>query len=114
MHQSLTRLSVARKLLLATSVPIALIASASMPPAVAPARADPIGFPPDWPYYEVQTEQTMCAAMAQGWSRAQIIGAAQQANDFNRTGMSPAQAGRLAGMWVDPAHIKYCPGLNAR
>lgn len=113
MQQSLIPLSVTKKLLLAMSFVIAFIASASMPDTFAAARADPIAFPPDWPYYEVQTEQTMCAAMAQGWSRAQIVDAAKQANDFNVTGMSMAQAAKLAAMWIDPAHIKYCPSLNA-
>lgn len=113
MHQSLVPLSVTKKLLLAMSFVIAFIASASMPDTLAAARADPVAFPPNWPYYEMQTEQTMCAAMAQGWSRAQIVDAAKHANDFNLTGMSMDQAAKRANLWIDPARIKYCPSLNA-
>ena len=102
-----------RKLLLALTFVIALIAPASMAGTLAAAQADPIGFPPDWPFYEMQTEQTMCNAMAQGWSRAQIVGAMQQVNNQNVTGLNPAQAAKRANMWVDLGRIKYCPGANA-
>ncbi len=113
MHQSLTPLPVTRRLLLVLSFVIAFAASALMPATLAAAHADPVGFPPDWPYYEMQTEQTMCNAMAQGWSRAQIVGAMQQANNQGVTGLNPDQAAKRANMWVDLGRIKYCPGANA-
>ncbi len=113
MQQSLTPPSVARRLLLAMTFVITFVAPALVPATVAAAHADPIAFQADWPYYEMQTEQTMCNAMAQGWSRAQIVGAMQQANDQARTGLTPAKAGKLANMWVDLGRIKYCPGANA-
>ncbi len=112
MQQSFS-LSVTRKLLLVLTFVIALIAPAAMPGAFATAHADPIGFPPDWPFYEMQTEQTMCNAMAQGWSRAQIVGAMQQANNQSVTGLNPEQAAKRANMWVDLGRIKYCPGAVA-
>ncbi|ORB69244.1 hypothetical protein BST44_25940 [Mycobacterium scrofulaceum] len=102
-------MSVTRRLLLALSFVIAFAASALIPAA----HADPIGFPPDWPFYEMQTEQTMCRAMAQGWSRAQIVGAMQQANNQSVTGLNPDQAAKRANMWVDLGRIKYCPGAVA-
>lgn len=98
-----------KKLLLALTFVIALFAPAAVPAA----HADPIAFPPDWPYYEMQTEQTMCNAMAQGWSRAQIVGAMQQANNQAVTGLTPVQAAKRANMWVDLGRIKYCPGAVA-
>lgn len=110
MHQSLSSLSATRGLLFAFSV---VVASVLMPGALATARADAIGFPPDWPYYEMQTEQTMCRAMADGWSRAQIVGAMQQANNQGVTGLNPDQAAKRANMWVDLGRIKYCPGASA-
>lgn len=113
MHQSLSPLSVTRRLLLALSFVIAFAASALVPPTIAAAHADPIGFPPDWPFYEMQTEQTMCRAMAQGWSRAQIVGAMQEANNQSVTGLNPDQAAKRANMWVDLGRIKYCPGAVA-
>ncbi|WP_141682101.1 hypothetical protein [Mycobacterium malmoense] len=113
MHQSLSPLSVTRRLLLALSFVIAFAASALVPPTLAAAHADPIGFPPNWPFYEMQTEQTMCRAMAEGWSRAQIVGAMQQANDQGVTGLNPDQAAKRANMWVDLGRIKYCPGAVA-
>ena len=113
MHQSLSPLSVTRRLLLVLSFVIAFAASALMPATLAAAHADAIGFPPDWPFYEMQTEQTMCNAMAQGWSRAQIVGAMQQANNQSVTGLNPDQAAKRANMWVDLGRIKYCPGANA-
>lgn len=113
MHQSLSPLSVTRRLLLVLSFVIAFAASALMPATLAAAHADAIGFPPDWPFYEMQTEQTMCNAMAQGWSRAQIVAAMQQANNQGVTGLNPAQAAKRANMWVDLGRIKYCPGANA-
>ncbi|MCV7117167.1 hypothetical protein [Mycobacterium nebraskense] len=113
MQQSLTPLSVMRRLFLALSFVIAFVASALMPATLAAAHADPIGFPPDWPNYEMQTEQTMCNAMAQGWSRAQIVGAMQQANNQSVTGLTPAQAAKRANMWIDLGRIKYCPGAIA-
>ena len=113
MHQSLTPLSVTRRLLLALSFVIAFVASAVIPGTLAVAHADPIGFPPDWPFYEMQTEQTMCHAMAEGWSRAQLVGAMQQANNQSVTGLNPGQAAKRANMWVDLGRIKYCPGANA-
>ncbi|OBH12573.1 hypothetical protein A5695_16230 [Mycobacterium sp. E1747] len=84
-----------------------------MPGALSTARADAIGFPPDWPNYEMQTEQTMCRAMADGWSRGQIVGAMQQANNQGVTGLNPDQAAKRANMWVDLGRIKYCPGAGA-
>lgn len=101
-----------RKLLLALSFVIAFSAPASMPATIAEAQADPIGFPPDWAYYETQTQQTMCNAMAQGWSRAQLVGAMRDANNQAVTGLNPDQAGKRANMWVDLARLKYCPGAN--
>ena len=93
---------------------IAMMAPAWWPGTLGAAHADPIGFPPDWPNYEMQTEQTMCRAVAEGWSRAQIVGAMQQANNQGVTGLNPDQAARRANMWVDLGRIKYCPGAYAR
>jgi hypothetical protein len=112
-QQSLTPPSVTRRLLIALSFAITFVASALTPGTLAAAHADPIGFPPDWPFYEMQTEQTMCNAMAQGWSRAQIVGAMQQANNQDVTGLNPNQAAKRANMWVDLGRIKYCPGAIA-
>jgi hypothetical protein len=111
--QSLTPPSAARRVLIALSFVIAFVASALIPATVAAAHADPIGFPPDWPFYEMQTEQTMCNAMAQGWSRPQLVGTMQQANNQGVTGLNPDKAAKLANMWVDLGRIKYCPGAHA-
>lgn len=113
MQQSLTPLSVTRRLLLSLSFVVAFAASALMPATLAAAHADPIGWAPDWPNYELQAEQTICNAVAQGWSRAQIVGAMQEANDQSMTGLSPAQAAKRANMWIDLGRIKYCPGAYA-
>lgn len=102
-----------RKLLLALSFVIAFFAQASVPATLGAAHADPIGFPPDWPFYETQTQQTMCNAMAQGWTRGQLVGTMQQANNQAVTGLNPDQAARRANMWVDLGRIKYCPGAPA-
>jgi outer membrane protein TolC len=79
----------------------------------ATAHADPITFPPDWPNHEAQTEQTICAALAQGWSRAQIVDAAEHANNYNLTGLSVVQAAERADAMIDAARYAHCPTLNA-
>ena len=71
--------------------------------AVATAHADPITFAPDWPNHQAQTMYTICAALAQGWSRAQIVDAAEHANDYNLTGMSVVQAAQLADSMIEAA-----------
>ncbi len=95
----------------AISLAIAFIGPAAMPDTTA--HADPVVFAPDWPNHEAQTEQTICAALAQGWSRAQIVDAAEHANDYNLTGMSVVQAAEHADALIDAARYKYCPALNA-
>ena len=101
-----------RKLLLALSFVIAFSAPAAMPATTTAAHADPIGFPPDWPYYETPTQQTICNALAQGWTRGQLVGAMQQANNQAVTGLNPDKAAKRANMFVDLARLKYCPGAN--
>jgi len=68
--------------------------------AVATAHADPITFAPDWPNHQAQTMYTICAALAQGWSRAQIVDAAEHASN---TGMSVVQAAQLADSMIEAA-----------
>jgi len=77
------------------------------------AHADPITFAPDWPNHDTQTFRTICTALAQGWSRVQIVDAAEHANDYNLTGMSVVQAAERADAWIDSARYADCPTLNA-
>lgn len=77
------------------------------------ARADPVIFPPDWPNHESQTERTICAALGQGWSRAQIVDAAEHAQNYDLTGLSVVEAAQRADGLIDAARYAYCPTLNA-
>jgi hypothetical protein len=89
---------------------ITVIGSAAMP---ATADADPVRFAPDWPSHDAQTEQTICAALAQGWSRAQIVDAAEHANNYDLTGLSVVEAAQRADSMIDAARYADCPALNA-
>ncbi|CAM4234981.1 hypothetical protein MB901379_01371 [Mycobacterium basiliense] len=101
-----------KKLLSAMALMIAVIGPAAMSGIVATAQAQPIAFEPDWPDHPDQTQHTICAALAQGWSRAQIVDAAEYANDMNLTGLSVVQAAQRADAMIDAAHDAVCPTLN--
>src|SRR5262249_45057939 len=92
-----------KKLLSAVSLMIPLIGMAAMPEAIATAHADPVNFAPDWPNHRRQTEQTICTALAQGWSRRQIVNAAETENNTDLTGMDVDQAGERADALIDAA-----------
>jgi hypothetical protein len=76
------------------------------------AQADAVVFTPDWLNNDAQAEQTICTALAQGWSRAQIVDAAEHANNYNLTGTSVVQAAEHADALIDAARYKCCPTLN--
>jgi hypothetical protein len=101
------------KLLSAVMLATTVIGLSGMFDTIATAHADPIIFAPDWPNHEAQTEQTICAALAQGWKRAQIVDAAENANNYDLTGMSRVQAAQRADASIDAARYAYCPTLNA-
>jgi hypothetical protein len=67
-----------RKLLPVAALMMAIIGVTVTPDTMATADADPITFAPDWPMHRGRTERTICAALAQGWSRSQIVSAAEQ------------------------------------
>jgi hypothetical protein len=102
-----------RKLLSAVSLMIAIIGVTAMPDTIATAHADPITFAPDWPNHRRQTERTICTALAQGWSRRQIVSAAESANNPDLTGWNVDEAGVSADALIDAARYADCPTLNA-
>jgi hypothetical protein len=77
------------------------------------ARADQIIFAPDWPNHRNQTAKTICAALAQGWTRRQIVGTAEKANNPDLTGMDDDEAAERADAFIDAARYQDCPSLNA-
>lgn len=101
-----------RRLFSAAALVIALIGSAAVPGVIAAAQAEPITFAPDWPNRPEQTEQAICAALAQGWTRAHIVDAAEHANDYDLTGLSVVEAAQRADALIDVAHDNVCPTLN--
>jgi hypothetical protein len=102
-----------KKLLSAMSLMVPLFGVAAMPDAIATAHADAVTFAPDWPNHRNQTERTICAALSQGWSRRQIVSAAESANNPDLTGMDVDQAGERADAYIDAARYAHCPTLNA-
>ncbi len=102
-----------KKLLSAVSLMSAFLGVAAMPDTIATAHADPVAFAPDWPDHIRRTERTICAALAQGWSRRQIVSAAQNANNSDLTGMDVDRAGERADALIDAARYTDCPTLNA-
>jgi hypothetical protein len=102
------------KLLSVASLMIPLIAIGAMPDAIAESSADQVTFAPDWPNHRRQTEQVICTALADGWSRRQIVSAAENANNTDLTGMDIDQAGERADALIDAARYADCPTLNAR
>lgn len=90
---------------------LALFGVAATPDAIA--HADAVTFLPDWPNHRNQTSHTICSALAQGWSRRQIVAAAETANNPDLTGMDVDQAGERADAYIDAARYADCPTLNA-
>lgn len=101
------------KLLPVLVLAIPLVGAAVTPAAMATAHADPITFAPDWPNHRNQTESTICAALAQGWTRRQIVSTAEKANDVLVTGMDDDEAAERADAFIDAARYQDCPALNA-
>ena|ERR1700722_10584381 len=101
-----------KKLLSAVPLMFAL-GVVAMPGATATAHADSINFAPDWPVHPNHTEKTICSALQQGWSRRQIVAAAENANNSDLTGMDVDQAGERADALIDAARYADCPTLNA-
>ncbi|GLE53646.1 hypothetical protein [Mycobacterium montefiorense] len=99
-----------KKLLSALALMIPL---AAMPDAIATAHADAVIFLPDWPNHRNQTEKTICAALAQGWSRRQIVNTAENANNSELTGLGYDEAAERADAYIDAARYDDCPTLNA-
>ena len=102
-----------KKLLSAMSLMIPLIGMAAMPDTIAKAHADAVTFAPDWPDHRKQTEKTICAALAQGWSRRQIVSTAENANNSDLTGINVDEAAERADAFIDAARYDNCPTLNA-
>ncbi|MFP1155274.1 hypothetical protein ACK280_24825 [Mycobacterium sherrisii] len=92
---------------------IPLLGAGVFPATMAPAHADPITFAPDWPNHRNQTATTICAALAQGWTRRQIVSTAEKANDVVLTGMDDDAAAERADAFIDAARYQDCPSLNA-
>jgi hypothetical protein len=102
-----------KKLLSAMSLMIPLIGMAAMPDTIATAHADSVTFAPDWPNHRKQTEKTICAALAQGWTRRQIVSNAENANNSDLTGLGVDEAAERADAFIDAARYDDCPTLNA-
>lgn len=92
---------------------IPLIGVAAMPDTIATAHADQVTFAPDWPNHRRQTETVICAALAQGWSRRQIVNTAENANNSDLTGLGVDEAAERADAYIDAARYDDCPTLNA-
>ncbi|BBY24366.1 hypothetical protein [Mycobacterium stomatepiae] len=101
------------KLLSGIVLMIPLIGMAALPDTIARAHADQINFLPDWPNHRNQTEKTICAALAQGWTRQQIVGTALKANNSDLTGVDEDEAAERADAFIDAARYQDCPTLNA-
>ncbi|HEV7581587.1 MAG TPA: hypothetical protein VGO77_14445 [Mycobacterium sp.] len=102
-----------KKLLSVVSLMIPLTGMAAMPDTIATAHADLVTFAPDWPNHRKQTEKTICAALAQGWSRRQIVSTAGNANNSDITGLGVDEAAERADAFIDAARYDDCPTLNA-
>ncbi|OBA64691.1 hypothetical protein A5647_24755 [Mycobacterium sp. 1100029.7] len=102
-----------KKSLSAMTLIIPLFGMAAGPGTVATARADQITFAPDWPNHRNQTEKMICAALAQGWTRRQIVSTAQTANNSDLTGVGDDEAAERADAFIDAARYQDCPSLNA-
>jgi hypothetical protein len=102
-----------KKLLSAISLMIPLIGMAAMPDTIPTAHADSVTFAPDWPNHRKRTEKTICAALAQGWSRRQIVSTAENANNSDLTGLGVDEAAERADAFIDAARYDDCPRLNA-
>lgn len=104
-----------RKLLSALALMAVPIGPVAVLNTAAPAQADPITFGPEWFDHDhsEQTKHTICDALAQGWSRAQIVDAAQQANDSAVTGLTTDDARLRADAMIDAARYMYCRTLDA-
>ncbi|MCV7411039.1 hypothetical protein AWC05_26925 [Mycobacterium florentinum] len=102
-----------KKLLSGMALMIPLIGLAAMPDALASAHADQINFLPDWPNHRNQTEKTICVALAQGWTRQQIVSTAEKANNTDLTGVDDDEAAERADAFIDAARYQDCPTLNA-
>jgi hypothetical protein len=99
---------------LLSAVPLmVLIGLVATPQTIATAHADPISFAPDWPVHPNRTEKSICSALQQGWTRRQIVSAAENANNSDLTGMDTDQAGERADALIDAARYADCPTLNA-
>ena len=55
----------------------------------------------------------ICAALAQGWSRRQIVSTAENANNSDLTGLGTDEAAERADAYIDAARYEECPTLNA-
>jgi hypothetical protein len=97
----------------AISLIIPLIGVAGTPGTIASADADQVTFAPDWPIHRNQTEKTICTALAQGWTRRQIVSTAENANDPALTGLGADEAAERADAYIDAARYTDCPTLNA-
>jgi hypothetical protein len=102
-----------KKLLSGMSLVIPLIGVSALPDTIATANADQVIFAPDWPNHRNQAEKTICAALAQGWSRRQIVSTAEQANNSLLTGVDDDEAAERADAYIDAARYQDCPTLNA-
>lgn len=90
-----------------------LIGAAAMPDTIATANAAQATFASDWPNHRNQTEKAICAALAQGWTRQQIVSTAEKANNFVLTGVGDDEAAERADAFIDTARYQDCPTLNA-
>ncbi|SOX56169.1 hypothetical protein MAAFP003_4870 [Mycobacterium ahvazicum] len=102
-----------KKLLYGVSLTIPLLGMGALPGMIATASADQVTFLPDWPNHRNQTEKTICAALAQGWSRRQIVSTAEKANNYDLTGVDSDEAAERADAYIDAARYEDCPTLNA-
>ncbi|MEE6136783.1 hypothetical protein SKC41_10595 [Mycobacterium sp. 050128] len=102
-----------KKLLCQMSLMIPLVGIGALPGAIATASADQVTFSPDWPNHRNQTEKTICAALAQGRSRRQIVSTAERANNYDLTGLANDAAAERADAYIDAARYEDCPTLNA-
>ncbi len=102
-----------KKLFPAMAAVIPLIGVAATPDTIATAHADQVAFAPDWPNHRNQTEKMICAALAQGWSRRQIVSTAENANNSDLTGLGTDEAAERADAYIDAARYEDCPTLNA-
>ena len=65
------------------------------------------------PFTVITPNKRYAQRWQQGWSRRQIVSAAENANNSDLTGMDVDQAGERADALIDAARYADCPGLNA-